>query len=609
VNYYVDPEYAQYAHDIFGATPNMLEFYSNLLGVDYPWPSYSQVVVKDFVSGAMENTTAVTHGEFLHQTNRERLDGDYEDFIAHELFHHWFGDLVTCESWANLPLNESFATYGEYLWIHHRYGADAADYHLYKDLRSYLLQSATLPRKMIRYDYEEIDDMFDAHSYQKGGRILHLLRNYLGDELFFSSITLYLKRFAYQSVEIHQLRQVFEEVSGEDLTWFFDQWFFHEGHPELNIATTYLPDSGKVKVVVEQEQNFNLYPLFRFPLKIDVYAGGGKKRYSETIKKAEEVFYYEVATQPDLVNVDAEKILICEKREQRTVKEWQFMYRNAPLFLDRYEAVNELGKRNDSVACAALMEAFNDPFWKIREMAASGVSFLAARGDQQIKEALMNRLQNDSNAAVRATALRTLAEYYTDPNLIGLYEGAVSDSSYEVMAAGLTALVEKDEDRGMAIAKGLEQEKNATIIGGITTLYAKKGGAKENAYFMKVKSLLSSFERYTYINDYRDYLKRQNDSIAQLGIGVLADIAMEDKQWWIRLSSVNALKMMEAKYEGRITSAQEKIEGMEATDKEYATYQQMLSSAQSVQTLIREALAQLKEEEADERVRKALERE
>jgi aminopeptidase N len=116
VSYYVEPEFKQYARAIFGKTPAMLEFFSNRLGVSYPWPKYAQIVARDYVSGAMENTSATLHGEFLQKTNRQLLDENNEDIISHELCHQWFGDLVTCESWSNIPLNESFATYGEYLW-------------------------------------------------------------------------------------------------------------------------------------------------------------------------------------------------------------------------------------------------------------------------------------------------------------------------------------------------------------------------------------------------------------------------------------------------------------------------------------------------------------
>ena len=112
---------------IFGKTPEMIEFFSNYTGVPYAWDKYSQVVVRDFVSGAMENTGAVTHMEEVAHTPRQHWDDTYEEYVSHELFHHWFGDLVTSESWSNITLNESWATYAQYLWKEFKYGRDNAD--------------------------------------------------------------------------------------------------------------------------------------------------------------------------------------------------------------------------------------------------------------------------------------------------------------------------------------------------------------------------------------------------------------------------------------------------------------------------------------------------
>ncbi|MEO6758248.1 MAG: M1 family metallopeptidase, partial [Saprospiraceae bacterium] len=128
VDYYVEPKYEKDARAIFPNTPDLLEFYSTTLGYPYPWPKFSQVIVRDYVSGAMENTTAVIFGEYVQKTKRELLDDHRtnESVVAHEMFHHWFGDLVTCESWSNLTLNEGFANYSEYLWFEHKYGRDEA---------------------------------------------------------------------------------------------------------------------------------------------------------------------------------------------------------------------------------------------------------------------------------------------------------------------------------------------------------------------------------------------------------------------------------------------------------------------------------------------------
>ena len=246
------------------------------MGVNYPWDKYSQIIVRDYVSGAMENTSAVIHGEFVYADERKYLDETHEDIIAHELFHHWFGDLVTCESWAQLPLNESFATYGEYLWLEHRYGKDEADDHLHQDLKSYLAESTSKQVDLIRFDYEAPGDMFDSHSYAKGGRILHLLRNYLGDDFFFAGLQHYLESYRNQAVEIHQLRMSFEQVSGEDLNWFFNQWFLSSGHPDLKIE--HWEKDGKLSVKVLQLQDPNYSPIYKLPLAIDIYTANGKER-------------------------------------------------------------------------------------------------------------------------------------------------------------------------------------------------------------------------------------------------------------------------------------------------------------------------------------------
>ncbi len=226
VSYYLEPAWAPHAKTIFGNTPRMLELFSNLLGVPYPWPKYGQVIVREFVSGAMENTSAVVHGDMLFFDKSVALtDDEKETVIAHELFHHWFGDLVTCESWAQLPLNESFANYSEYLWLEHSRGIEAAEDHRRKELQSYLFEALSKKVPLIRFSYQDPMEMFDAHSYQKGGLVLHLLRRTIGDTAFFASLREYLTTNAYTAVDMHHLRHAFEKVTGLDWTWFFVQHF------------------------------------------------------------------------------------------------------------------------------------------------------------------------------------------------------------------------------------------------------------------------------------------------------------------------------------------------------------------------------------------------
>ncbi|MGL6022654.1 MAG: M1 family metallopeptidase, partial [Chitinophagaceae bacterium] len=219
VAYYVEPSYEKVARKIFGNTPEMIGFYSTLLGVEFPWQKYAQMVGRDFVSGAMENTTATLHQETAQQSEQDLIDGNiWESTIAHELFHHWFGNLVTAESWSNITLNESFATYGSYLWNEYKYGKSKADETLLLNQKSYKKGGFISRQKdLVRYFYKNKEDVFDNVSYPKGATILHMLRKYLGDSAFFEAIKMYLTKNKFKAAEVSQLRLAFEEVSGEDL--------------------------------------------------------------------------------------------------------------------------------------------------------------------------------------------------------------------------------------------------------------------------------------------------------------------------------------------------------------------------------------------------------
>ena len=275
LKYYVEPKYEKDAKAIYSNTPEMLTFFSDLLGVKYPWPTFSQVIVRDYVSGAMENTTAVVFGEFCQKTSRELLDGDNEGIVAHEMFHHWFGDYVTCESWSNLTLNEGFANYSEYLWEEHKNGREAADYHRLNELAGYMASTRGNMHDLINYSYDNREDMFDAHSYNKGGLVLHMMRNYLGDDVFFRGLNLYLTKNAYTAVEAAQLRLAMEEVSGQDLNWFFNQWYFGSGQPELVVKDSVNAAGNKIFLSVDQTQSGpQQQHIFQLPVNVDIYLAG-----------------------------------------------------------------------------------------------------------------------------------------------------------------------------------------------------------------------------------------------------------------------------------------------------------------------------------------------
>src|SRR5690606_7215775 len=233
IDYYVDPEYKDLAPKIFEHTSEMIDYFSNITGVDYPWKKYSQVIGHAYVSGAMENTSASLFGSFVQKDERQLMDSDNQDIVAHELFHQWFGNLVTAESWANITLNESFSTYGEILWHTYKNGEERADEEAQKDLNSYIFQAQYNDQPLARYHYKVRDEVFDRVSYSKGGLILRYLNSIIGDEAFGKAMNIYLTKNAHQSAEIDNWRLAVEEASGRDMHWFFNQWYFDKGYPKL----------------------------------------------------------------------------------------------------------------------------------------------------------------------------------------------------------------------------------------------------------------------------------------------------------------------------------------------------------------------------------------
>ncbi|MGV3707056.1 MAG: M1 family aminopeptidase [Arcticibacter sp.] len=436
VSYYMEPKYADNAQLIFGKTPEMIEFFSTKLKVDYPWEKYAQIVLRDFSGGAMENTTATTFFEGMNMTPAEYLDESHEDIISHELFHHWFGDLVTSESWSNLPLNESFATYGEYLWNEYKYGRDEADYKGWNDANAYFNDDRAKEADVIRFNYPDREQMFDVVSYQKGGRILHMLRKTVGDEAFFETLNLYLKRHSFATAEIHDLRLAFEEVTGRDLNWFFNQWFLAAGNPVLDINTQYDATTKKSLVTVKQTQSLSNAPLYRLPVAIDFYINGKAERKQVIVDQAEQSFSFDMPQQPDLVNFDAEKYLLCVKKENKTAAQYVIQYQQAPLFVDRIEAIQALAKQpGDKQSAATIISALQDKHWVIRRLAVKTIGSLSKEAQASAHAKLKELALNDPRSYVRASAISALRKVYKADRNDETLSKAQQDQSPTVLKA------------------------------------------------------------------------------------------------------------------------------------------------------------------------------
>lgn len=546
VNYYIEPEYKEIARKIYPHTVEMIDFYSDILHVEYPWSKFDQVVVRDYVSGAMENTTAVVYGEFIQGDERYLIDNSGEDVIAHELFHHWFGDLVTIESWSNLPLNESFATYGEYLWKEYKYGKDAADYHANQDLLTYLREAEVEEKSLIRFHYGQHMEMFDRHSYQKGGRVLHMLRKTLGDEAFFLSLKKYLEDNAYTSVEIHDLRLAFEEVTGEDLNWFFNQWFMEKGHPVIKADWDYIDSSQKVVLDLEQiQEGEGIVKAFRLPMFIDIYTKDGRQREKITMTERSQEFVFDIADKPVLVNIDAEKYLLAEFIEDKTAAEWRTLYKLGGNYLSRLQAVENLKTETDSLSLNTMEIALRDPFWDIRKKAMENMANLIDARPEKSKNTLLELVKNDPKSDVRLEAITVLISDFKEKTPKELLVNLLSDSSYIVVSGALESLYVKDSTLGYKKAHELEKLSSDDVKTSIAKIYALEKNPEDHGFYLNTLPKMGQYSEFEFLQVYTKYLQGQSAEVFTEAIPLLKEGAKENETWWIRLSYVNTLKQIE----------------------------------------------------------------
>lgn len=569
LQYFVEPKYRPAAKEIYKNTPQMLTFFSERFGVDYPWPKYSQAVVRDYVSGAMENTTAVIFGDFVQKTRQELIDNSdmNEGIVAHEMAHHWFGDLVTCESWANLPLNESFANYSEYLWFEHQYGKDAADYIHKRAIDGYMNQAVSGgdQHPLIYYGYNDKEDMFDAHSYNKGGAILHMLRKYVGDKAFFAALQKYLKDNKYQAAEAAHLRLAFEAVTGEDLNWFFNQWFFTKGHPNLEISKEYDAAKKMLYVTVEQTQNFRESAVFILPFAIDVYTNtsGKGQRTHVTLTQPKQTFNIPVDKAPIWVSVDAERALLAKRQYKQSKEELIQQYKLSKIYRERAEALSGLHyEQKGNVGVQQVFEqALNDPFWAIRVRAIDGIEVEASQTGLVNK--LVQLAKKDPRSQVRRAAVQRLAKIENAPYLEVAQDRIDKDSSYIVMAAALQSIYDNNPALGIQYANRLKNTENISILLSVAEIYSKTGERQYLPFFENNWKKANNYALFTFMTRYANLLTTSKDeALIKEKAAYLKGMAMNSSTTkWGRYAAANAVKKLRDNAYIKVDKDYKSIEG------------------------------------------------
>lgn len=429
----------------FKKTPEMIAFFSRKIGYRYPWPKYAQICVDEYVAGGMEHTSATTLKLGTLHDQRAGLDVSSEGLVSHELAHQWWGNLLTCKDWAELWLNESFATYFATLWIEHDRGPDEAAWRRREEAESYFAEDKNRYRRpIVTYRYRQPGQMFDRHSYPKGARVLHMLRFVLDEEPFWRAIRHYCKKHAFDTVETADLRVAVEESTGQGLNWFFDQWVDHGGHPEYHVSHRWDEQRKTLRMTVKQTQKVDeLTPLFRMPVDIELVTPGTTTRQRVWVAKREHTFHFPLDRRPRRVCFDPEDWILKKLTFEKSREEWLDQLRHDEHVICRFRAVRGLAKlAGENAVRDALAEAARgDKFWAVRQEA---VRALGNFGGRAARDALLRAARQDCKSFVRREAIKTLAKFPHPKTRQALRRIIRHDRSYYAVAEALRALVQVD---------------------------------------------------------------------------------------------------------------------------------------------------------------------
>lgn len=430
----------------FGDTKDMLSFFSDKLGVKYPWPKYAQTAIFDF-GGGMENVSATTLGEGSLVEARSGV-WPMASLNSHELAHQWFGDLITTKDWGNIWLNEGFATFFETAYMEHARGKDTYDREREGNLNAYLGESRRYKRPIVTKNYPNPDSMFDSHTYPKGGLVLHMLRRALGDADFYRGLGYYLRKHGYHSVDTNDLSRAIAEATGRNMEPFFDQWVYKPGHPVIEWSWTYDEAAKQVKIEVAQTQDTKEgTPIYNLEMPIALFGSSsgstpGVTLETVTINAEKQTITLPASAKPNAILLDPQHDLLWERKTHTWQPgEQEAILRAGLTWLDRRDAALSLlsGEPSEEEVMKVMDIVKND---------RSPMVIAAVLGQSGSRRGGRGPRTTTGNTALKKDSLRDLFRQFA------------KSPDEEVRAAAVAALAGlPKEDADVAFLRSLVNEK------------------------------------------------------------------------------------------------------------------------------------------------------
>lgn len=433
MNLYYYPEFADRAEPTYRYSEMMVDFLEKETGIAYPWESYSQIMVQDFLYGAMENTTATIFGDFFNVDKRAYIDRNYVGVNCHELTHQWFGDFITARDGRDTWLQESYATYYPKMLTRKLYGEDEYNWQR-RGEHNTALEASKKDRNPIR------SQGGTARVYQKGSSVISMFNYVLGEDQWKRALNHYLKNHAYANVETNDLQQAIQDKLGLDMSWFIEEWLQHGGEPQYTIK---YEDVGRTNgkrqtniYVAQTHARDEVVGLFKMPINFEVhYTDGSVSKKTEWISEANTTVTVpnNAAKSIAYVLFDPNSMVLKSVVFEKKYEELAAQVLDAPHMLDRYDALLALKTFSVDKKRKLLMNVFrNETF-------------------HQMKAEVINQMIEDETVAAQLQTVFYNSK--SSPKLAAIkgYKGkskswknvfidALEDSSYDVAAASLDKL-------------------------------------------------------------------------------------------------------------------------------------------------------------------------
>jgi aminopeptidase N len=538
VLYYVPKGREADARRAFGQTPKMMEFFSRKIGVPYAYPKYAQVAALDFIFGGMENTSATTQTALTLHDERAHLDFSSDPLVAHELAHQWFGDLLTCRDWSHAWLNESFATYFEALFTEFDKGADEFALELHNNGEIYFEEDRDHYRRPICTKvFKQPSDLFDRHLYEKGSRVLHMMRYLLGDDGFWKSMNAYVSDNRGRVVETRQLLDAIEKATGKNLAQFFDQWIFGAGHPEYKVRCWWDPRTKEAVVrVIQAQATNNETGLFALPVVFSFRTAKGEKRFTETVNKRSHLFRFKLDGEPTLVLFDPDHWILKKVDFPKSEAMWVRQLTLDATVLGRADAARALGKVGGPAATAALAAALpTEKFWHVQSEIAQALGQIRTPA---AVEALLRAHRAVEHPKARRGIIAALGEVKTLDVRAALLESVDTEKSYFAHTQTLRSLAKQgDPEVRPVLDRALRQDSWNDVT---------RSGALEALTALRPDDIVPILKKHTAYGVPHTRRMAAIRCLAQVGAGRedvrkhLQDL-LEDDYLLVQLAAVRAL--------------------------------------------------------------------